>query len=67
MTPAGQRWTRERPTEPGWYWYKGDTDLDAVVVWVAPNLCLINLTHKGPVRAYDGLWQGPLTPNEAME
>ncbi len=21
-TPSGQRWTRSKPTEPGWYWWR---------------------------------------------
>ena len=65
MTDAG--WTSEKPTEAGWYWYQGDTDLDAVVVWVAPNMHLINLSHRGPVRAFDGKWLGPITPDSYQQ
>lgn len=65
MTEAG--WTSEKPTEAGWYWYQGDTDLDAVVVWVAPNMHLINLSHRGPVRAFDGKWLGPITPTDRQQ
>jgi hypothetical protein len=39
LTPAGQRWTRERPTEPGWYWWR-----------VSPNTCPdLVLLRKGGV------------------
>jgi len=66
MTPAGQRWTRSKPTEPGWYWWRDERETRVVEVYAA---------HTGELNAsgenFDlsdltiGEWQGPLTPNEA--
>ena len=78
MTPAGQRWTRSTPTEPGWYWYRR-TDVPAHCIRTA---VLEVRFQQGKLKAYDdygdgvlwhplkeysGEWQGPLTPNEATE
>lgn len=74
MTPAGQRWTRRNPTEPGWYWYRGslvlETDGIEVVHVFEDDGALFAETvnnYSEPVSDFDGEWQGPLAPNEATE
>ena len=66
---AGQRWSRERPTVPGWYWWRN------VEMGYEPDLAQIDMVDE-KLRAYficefeewvnvmDGEWQGPITPNE---
>lgn len=34
---AGLTWTATPPTEAGWYWMRGEPDLNAVVVWVSTS------------------------------
>jgi hypothetical protein len=71
--PAGQRWTRRKPTEPGWYWFRWDKDRDAIIVVVSIEDCdwrvlEMGNTYSGAFAGYtSGEFQGPLTPNEATE
>ena len=69
MTPAGQRWTTQQPTAPGWYWYREDHEdvyavkvLDDLTIIFPGNECDYQMTELGVQE-----WQGPLTPNEATE
>lgn len=73
--PAPLPWTKDLPTEPGWYWHsvccwagkshegpvaiKVEKDGDMMVAW-APYM-----DYTTPVRdegTFPGLWQGPITP-----
>ena len=68
MTDAsGQRWTREKPTEPGWYWYR-EPGLGAEAVCVyqpnGPDTDYLEI-YDTPLTEFDGEFQGPLTPHEA--
>ena len=71
LTPAGgapQRWTRRKPTAPGWYWWREGLDAQPAlypVEWKPVWKC-----WGIPGKRVDemlGEWQGPLTPNEATE
>lgn len=70
---AGQRWTKRKPTEPGWYWHRDLTrpyedEREPYLVKVREyggRLCVGNCELSGP--PYHGEWQGPLTPNEVTE
>lgn len=64
LTPAGQRWTRERPTEPGWYWYRAVPDSE-LIVWVNDAGEVSSLNYDTTVDRMPGEWQGPLFPSEA--
>jgi hypothetical protein len=69
-------WSRERPTQPGWYWIRYDNN-------PRPCVCHVVLFDDGdtkgerfwvdldgeskvPIDAYDEhyTWQGPLEPKE---
>lgn len=63
-------WSRERPTEPGWYWWR--------TVSITPSKTVkIQVVQIGDggycwqegeyTSNLGGEWQGPLTPNEATE
>ena len=63
-------WTRERPTETGWYWWR-ETAQDfphAVLVW--PGDGDVKLVKGGFWRDAkeldntDGEWRGPMTPDD---
>ena len=69
--PAGQRWTKRKPTEPGWYWWRNNGEPEMVHV-TNPSVVLL----CGDSRVFStnmmighgtGEWQGPITPNEATE
>lgn len=62
--PAGQRWTCNKPTEPGWYWWKY-TGEPSVVHVVHSMYGLVIEGHVGLVQNMNAQWQGPLSPNEA--
>ena len=56
------KWTGERPTVPGWYWYPAPGFGEEVVGIYQPNgpdtdELEINDT---PVSEFDGEWYGPL-------
>jgi hypothetical protein len=65
MTP-GQRWTLDKPTKPGWYWYR-EPRLGPEVVEVyqpnGPDTDYLEI-NDCPLSAFNGEWQGPLVPNE---
>ena len=75
MTPAGQRWTRDKPTVAGWYWFRGAFTDGCLVM--ARVICSGQEWRCDLI--YDSVtmlpeqddewceWQGPLTPNEATE
>ena len=74
-TPAGQRWTRNKPTEPGWYWWRHNAcspvhathlergnGCDQDGLWYAKeNMCV---PHNAAYVPY-GEWLGPITPEQA--
>lgn len=69
-SPAGQRWTRERPVKNGWYWWRFDASTNATMVhmMVCNDGSLAEMTENGLLlreAGFAGEWQGPLTPNEA--
>jgi len=58
-------WTREKPTKPGWYWWR----------WAPKSLMLVLDVHVrdgkmqafsylglNPIDECDGEWQGPIEP-----
>lgn len=76
MTPAGQRWTRSKPTEPGWYWWRRPL--------VAPTLALVFGPPQGLLMYLpedetsdaaisvsatyeDTEWLGPLSPDDRQQ
>lgn len=66
---AGQRWSRERPTVPGWYWYKGDLalyEVEAVYVYKDDGVLFVDTVnnYSEPVSDFEGEWQGPITPHD---
>lgn len=68
---AGQRWSTQKPTVPGWYWWRWKGEVRAIQLAVLPGSTTGKMYVKGgisvPINALDcdGEWQGPLTPNEA--
>ena len=61
--PAGQRWTRSRPTEPGWYWWR----THAVTTGQLTGLQVVQIEEDGYCRQegeyvshLGGEWQGPI-------
>lgn len=44
-------WTNERPTVPGHWWYREQTDGDPVLVFVRPNLDIVD---KFPTKKIEG-------------
>lgn len=60
------KWTTEKPTEPGWYWYRTSRQqLIVEVVRLREKMYVHNGHIADDLDDYTGEWQGPLTPNEA--
>jgi hypothetical protein len=61
-------WTHEKPTVPGWYWYKSAVwkTFSIETVFQSPNRsCYINSCgHIVPVDDVDGEWAGPIPEPE---
>lgn len=63
------RWTREKPSQPGWYWWrnlnlKDEADRGPFVYFVrdyAGEMAIGNARIKGFARFEQGDWAGPLT------
>ncbi len=55
-------WTKEKPTEAGWYWIKADFwSKEKDIVYIessAEGLCLYGTDW--PVDVYDAEWAGPI-------
>ena len=71
-TPAGQRWTRDKPTQEGWYWYR-DSDVTCHSMVYVEEMLVLGSIRVAIYRSGDGMFiskmsgefQGPLTPHEA--
>lgn len=70
---AGQRWSKERPTEPGWYWFRFPSNsVDPEVFKIhhgEDGLEVVGPFSETPLDEWmedcdGGEWQGPITPNE---
>jgi len=62
------KWTKERPTEPGWYWCKGGKKINPI--------CILNLKIRSDgmltclgfeIKWDDCLWAGPIPEPEEEE
>ena len=62
-----RRWTKVKPTAPGWYWYRENTqDCPHVIeiVDVCDELQTMHDTFDFKVSELHGEWAGPITPPE---
>ena len=69
MTPAGQRWSRERPTAPGEYRWRRYSKYKSYKVDVRNGDNGLEVWWEGDITAYltdevVGEWQGPITPHD---
>jgi len=61
-------WTTDKPTKPGWYWYRPASDQNIEVVEIARphgDLHIYMLGHPDlcpPYEQVEGEWAGPLEP-----
>ena len=62
--PPPIKWTRDTPTEPGWYWMRGDMYDDPVRLWRTGKSGLMMQCRSGGMICVDTLpgieWAGPL-------
>lgn len=74
MTPAGQRWSRNKPTVPGWYWWRRPGE-EPTIAQVRASLheglffyLPENEGREGSISVSvawpDTEWQGPITPHD---
>lgn len=77
-TPAGQRWTRNKPEVEGWYWFRSYDEPESIVQvyqhvdgpWCmsGPEMehCeILDKDHDEDGNDVHTEWQGPLSPHEA--
>ncbi len=61
------KWTTEKPTTPGWYWYKGAGYSTTLYVYTANGgLFVEDHDYTGPVQGYPGEWAGPIPEPEEV-
>lgn len=61
-----ERWTRSKPLQAGWYWYRDLTQQPEVLqVWNREGVLWVDYYGMSLDSFSNGEWQGPLTPNEA--
>jgi hypothetical protein len=59
------KWTTDRPTKPGWYWYRPKGGKTRHILQVRGDLTVHGInTYADHVDECDGKWQGPLVPHE---
>lgn len=61
--PRRLPWTKEKPTEPGWYWH--DKNMPSIVRVVKPSsgrmfYCVLGYHGQCDVLDDDGEWAGPI-------
>lgn len=63
---AGQRWSTQKPTVPGWYWYRNDSELCVLNIdWSElVERLYVNCDGDDVLENYDGEWLGPITPTD---
>lgn len=73
------KWTKERPTKPGWYWMRylrlwcNRDHYEAVEVYRSPDGLRVRVKHDWTIVRFrfDELgyveWQGPITPEGEVE
>lgn len=67
MTPL--RWTREKPTEQGWYWWRSSSceegmPIEVKALSLGRLIALLPNENKLLDGLTDGDWAGPLAPPE---
>ena len=48
-------WTKDKPTKPGWYWYRGLYQVQSSIIYIAPNIDIVN-----SLKGSKGEWAGPI-------
>lgn len=64
---AGQRWSKELPKEPGFYWWRRSVGFHKVLKLYSfgGGLCINANDDNFPIEEIDGgEWQGPITPHD---
>lgn len=66
--PARLQWSPERPTKPGWYWYRGPGEGGDLLIVLVDEAGYFQWPDGGFSEAEhtDGDWAGPLDPPEDM-
>lgn len=65
---AGQRWSREKPTVEGHYWYRDKSCRPDIILvegdgsYIEPLIVRWECADDQLVSEMDGEWCGPLTP-----
>lgn len=57
-------WT-DKPTIPGWYWFRRESGYNTKIVWVSGRRFAVEPYHEPrPVEDMAGQWYGPLEQPE---
>ena len=64
------KWTRKKPSEPGWYWFHGRFEMEwcskvterPMIVIVDDEDQVYGVASGSPVTRLGGLWYGPIEP-----
>lgn len=68
---AGQRWSKEKPTVPGLYWYRPiHYKAEPRILEIGPGMTLpliVRNTDRFYLSQWDGEWCGPLEPPHDQE
>lgn len=57
-------WTTERPTEPGWYWWRGHPDYNGKIGYLTDSKVIIFPVGSGHIDEMGGEWAGPIQKPE---
>ena len=60
---AGQRWRKDKPTVPGWYWYREKGEKDGWPEEVVRSLeGTLMRRYEGHIEVFDHTWDGEWCP-----
>ncbi len=56
-------WTTKKPEKPGWYWYRGEPDLNETMMWISTDGFALGIGFNSRVELLHGQWSSePVTP-----
>jgi hypothetical protein len=65
---AGQRWSRERPVQAGWYWFRDPLQKPEVIqIWNKEGVLWVDYYGVSLDSFGNGEWCGPLEPPHDQE
>jgi hypothetical protein len=62
-------WSKDIPTQSGYYWWRDDPEYNSLIVWVSSDGTVLRIgsPETQPAAVIGGQWRGPLRPGGEEE